>query len=302
MDTENIGYSDLPKNSNGIQRARTTCQVRSWHMMRGTRPLQAFRRELETVQYPALYLLFEKKTRKVYVGEAENIHSRLSQHISNPDDKIKDWTEVLIISDGRPITQSLFNNRDVRLVLEAYLNKLLKANKYDVVANVRTPTLDQPQQHIVDTLLPELNFFLQKRGIITRLLEEQGQQEVYVDELKVLFQKRNIPAQKWEKYEAVIEGHKAFIRPGSKKKKGWQITSRGRKSGSFIDCLQKGAGYLIVPRDGVLFIPLTEVKKVIPESVFKHDTVDIWIVFTPEKATLSYKKNVLDVTQFRILS
>lgn len=159
MDPEDIGYSEHPQNSNGIIRARTTRQVRSWHIARKERALQAFKRELETVQYPALYILFEKKV-KVYVGEAENIHNRLSQHISNPDEKIKDWTEALIISDGRPITQSLFNNRAVRLVLEAYLNKLLRANRYEVVSSVRTPTLDQSQQHIVDILLPELIFFL----------------------------------------------------------------------------------------------------------------------------------------------
>lgn len=300
MNDNGIGYHEDPKNSNGILRARTTCQVRSWHMARKERALQSFKRELETFQYPALYMLFEKKAR-VYVGEAENVYNRLSQHIANPDDKIKDWNEALIISDGRPIKQSIFNNRAVRLVLEAYLNKLLRANRYDVVSSLRTPHLDQSQQHIVDILLPELNFFLQKKGIITRLLEEPGQQEVYRDELIDLFHKKRIPVQKWGAYEATIEGQKAFIRPGSKKKRGWQITSRGRKPGSFIDCLQKGAGYLIVPRNGVLFIPLTEVKRVIPESVFKHDTVDIWIVFTPEKTTLSYKKNVLDVTSFKLL-
>lgn len=132
-------------------------------------------------------------------------------------------------------------------------------------------------------------------------MEEQGQQQIYLDELKELFQKKRIPVQKWGAYEAIIKGKKAFIRPGSKKKKGWQITSRGRKPGSFIDCLQRGDGYLIVPRDGVLFIPLTEVQKVIPKSVFKHDTVDIWIVFTSEKATLSYKRNILNVTEFEML-
>jgi len=301
MNHENIGYSEHPRNGNGILRARTTSQVRSWHMTRTERAIRGFKRELETTQYPALYILLEKK-RKAYVGEAENIHNRLSQHMSNPDDKIKDWSEALIISDGRPITQSIFNNRAVRLSLEAYVNKLLRANKYDVVSSHRSPNLDQSQKHIVDILLPELNFFLKKKGIITKLLEEPGQQQVYLDELKDLFKRKGIRVEKWGAYEAIIKGQKAFIRPGSKKTKGWQITSRGRKLGSFIDCLQKGAGYLIVPRDGVLFIPLTEVKKVIPETVFKHDTVDIWIVFTTDKATLSYKQKVLDVTGFKIIS
>lgn len=62
--------------------------------------------------------------------------------------------------------------------------------------------------------------------------------------------------QEWGTYEAIVDGKKVFIRPGSKKPKGWQITFRGRKPGSFIDSLHKGIGYLLVSRDGVLLIPL----------------------------------------------
>ena len=37
----------------------------------------------------------------------------------------------------------------------------------------------------------------------------------------------------------------------------WQITFRD----VFKNSLEKGDGYLIVPRDGILFIPLKEVQK-----------------------------------------
>jgi len=299
MDPEKVGYSEHPKNANGILRARTTMQVRSWYIERKQRTLKALVQELETVQYPGLYILFEKT--KAYVGEGEHFPTRLSQHMNDPDDKIKDWSEALIISDGRPITQSLFNNKAVRLVLEAYVTKLLRANKYNVVSSVRTPKLDQSQQHIVNTLLPELNFFLTKKGIITRLLEKAGQEQVYLDELVELFKKKRIPIQKWGEKEATFQKKKVFIRPGSKKPKGWQITIRGRKAGSFIDCARRGDGYLLVPRDGVLFIPLIAIKKFIPESTFDLDTVDIFIGFADEKVTLGYSKSVLDVTQFRLL-
>jgi len=299
MDPKELGYSEYPLNSNGILRARTTMQVRSWHIQRKQKTLKALTRELDTVQYPGLYILFDKT--KVYVGEAEHFPTRLSQHLNEPDDKIRDWSEALIISDGRPITQSIFNNKAVRLVLEAYLTKLFRANKYNVVSSARTPKLDQSQQHIVNILLPELNFFLAKKGTITRFLEESGQEQVYLDELIELFKKKRISIQKWGEKEATFEGKKVFIRPGSKKPKGWQITIRGRKAGSFIDCARRGDGYLLVPRDGVLFIPLAAIKKFIPESAFDLDTVDIFIGFTDEKVTLAYSKGILDVTQFRLL-
>jgi len=276
-------------------------QVRSWQIPRKERTLQALRTELETVEYPGIYILFERKT-KVYVGEAQNIYTRLHQHMSNPEDKIKGWDQAIIISDGRPATQSDFNDAVIRLALESYIAKLLKANNYTVVSTSRITQLNQTQRHTVNTLVPELNFFLEKKGIISRLLEEPGQEQVYLDELIELFEKKHIPIQKWSEKEAIFENKKVFIHPGSKKPKGWQITIRGRKPGSFIDCARRGDGYLLVPRDGVLFIPLSEVKKIIPEAVFEHDTVDIWIVFTPEKTTLFYsKKNILDITGFKLV-
>lgn len=105
-----------------------------------------------------------------------------------------------------------------------------------------------------------------------------------------------------EKYEAIIEGEKVFIRPGSKKPKGWQITFRGRKPGSFIDSLQKGSGHLLVSRNGLPLIPLTEVHKVIKDrSAYEQDTIDIWIVFAEEKVTLRYKENSIDIATFRLI-
>ena len=50
------------------------------------------------------------------------------------EDKIKNWSKALVINDGRPATQSDFNDAVVRKALELYLIKLFKANKYTVVA------------------------------------------------------------------------------------------------------------------------------------------------------------------------
>lgn len=302
MSNSDLGYHEDPRNSDGIIRARTTKQIRSWEMPRNIKALEVMNSELGRIEFPGIYILFEGKN-KVYIGEAKNIYNRLKTHMSNPEDKIKNWSKALIINDGRPAMQSDFNDSVVRKALELYQIKLFKANKYTVVAQGEPQRLNAIQKFLVSTLREELNFFLLKKNVITKVLEEKGQEEVFGDELKKILEKNGRKIGEGGRYEAIIDGKKAFIRPGSKKPKGWQITFRGRKPGSFIDSLQKGEGYLLVSRNGVLLIPLTEVQKVILDrTAYEQDTIDIWIVFAEEKVTLSYKRKTLDVTKFRLIN
>ena len=302
MSNSDIGYQEDPENGEGIIRARTTKQIRSWEIPRTMKALEVLNIELGRIEFPGIYILFEGKN-KVYIGEAKSIYIRLKTHMSNPEDKIKNWSKALIINDGRPAMQSDFNDTVVRKALELYLIKLFKANKYAVVAQGEPQKLNAIQKFLVRTLREELNFFLLKKNVITKVLEEKGQEEVFGDELKKILEKSGRKIGEWGRYEAIIDGKKAFIRPGSKKPKGWQITFRGRKPGSFIDSLQKGEGYLLVSRNGVLLIPLTEVQKVIlDKTAYEQDTIDIWIVFAEEKVTLSYKRNTIDVTKFRLIN
>ncbi len=301
MPDNDIGYHEDPKNSDGIVRARTTKQIRSWELPRTMKALESLNNELGKIEFPGIYTLFEGKN-KVYIGEAKNIYNRLKTHMANPEDKIKNWAKALVINDGRPATQSDFNDSVVRKALELYLIELFKANKYAVVAQGEPQKLNAIQKFLVNSLKDELNFFLLKKNVIIKVLEERGQEEIFGDELKKILEESGRKIEEWGRYEAIIDGKKVFIRPGSKKPKGWQITFRGRKPGSFIDSLQKGDGYLLVSRNGVLLIPLTEVQKVIlDKTAYEQDTIDIWMVFTEEKATLSYKKNTIDVTNFRLI-
>jgi len=301
MSNNDIGYHEDPKNSDGIIRARTTKQIRSWELPRTMKALESLNNELGKIEFPGIYTLFEGKN-KVYIGEAKNVYNRLKTHMTNPEDKIKNWSKALVINDGRPATQSDFNDTVVRKALELYLIKLFKASKYTVVAQGEPQKLNAIQKFLVNSLKEELNFFLLKKNVILKVLEEKGQEEVFGDELEKILEKSGRKIEEWGRYEAIIDGKKVFIRPGSKKTKGWQITFRGRKPGSFIDSLQKGDGYLLVSRNGVLLIPLTEVQKVIlDKTAYEQDTIDIWIVFAEEKATLSYKKNTIDVTNFRLI-
>lgn len=301
MNNNNIGYYEEPKNSNGIIRCKTTMQIRAWEMPRSEKALEKSNAEIGKAEYPGLYILIAKN--KLYVGEAKSLYIRIKTHNSIPEDKIKDWSKVLIINDGRPATQSDFNDAGVRKALEIYLIKLLKANKYNVVSQGEPIQLNAHQKHLVESLTRELNFFLMKKNIITKVLEETGQEQVFGDELKKLLEKSGRKISSWSAYEIEIDGQKAFIRPGSKKPKGWQITFRGGKPGSFIDALSKGDGFLIVSRDGVLLIPLQEVQKVIKDkSAYDQDTLDIWIVFEGGKATLRYKTEIIDVTKFKLVN
>lgn len=300
MSQETTGFYEEPKNANGIVRSRTTQQIRAWDIPRSQKALEAFNVEIGKLDFPGIYILFAPNGR-VYIGEAKSVYNRLKAHATAPEDKIKDWTKAVVVNDGRPATQSDFNDTVVRKSLEAHLIKLLKANKYNVVAQGEPQTLNPHQKYLVDSLILELDSFLLRKNIISKMLEETGQEEVFPDELRQILLKSGRTITKWGAYEAVVDATKVFIRPGSKKPKGWQITFRGRKPGSFIDSFTRGEGSLLVSRDGVLLIPLHEVQKVVQDpKAYDQDTIDIWIVFEEDKVTLRYKDSIIRVTQFRL--
>lgn len=117
MNQDRMGFYEDPINGNGIIRARTTAQIRSWEISKGERSLEVFNKEIGKLDFPGLYILFVKNT-KVYVGESKSLYNRLKTHTNSPGDKLKDWTKAIIISDGRPASQSDFNDTVVRKTLE----------------------------------------------------------------------------------------------------------------------------------------------------------------------------------------
>ena len=293
MTDNGIGYLEDPKNSNGIIRARTTKQIRSWEIPRSQRALEKLNKEMGGLQFPGNYVLFEG-TKKIYTGEAGDVYERLKSHLRNPEEKIKRWDKALILNDGRPATQSDFNDPAVRLAVELHLIRLFKTNKYLVVAQGRKPSLTATQTRISDAIIQELSYFLVKKNIITKDLEAQGQERIFEDELKKLLGKRG---EKWGAYEATIDGEIAYIRPGSLKTKGWQITFRDR----FLKSLERGLGYLLVSRDGVPLIPLREVRKVIRDRhAYNQNTIDVYLSFTAERIILTYKDNSIDITKYKL--
>lgn len=308
MTTRDFGYLGNPANGLGIVRSRTLIgNLRSWDIPRKEEALDITIDEIGSSPIPGIYLLFDERSgKKVYIGQSENLKSRLATHIKSPEEKIKNWERAIIINDARNAAQSDLNDENIRLILENYLVKLFKINRYKVLTmSSRTPSLSSTQSTLVNSFKEELIILLTKKSKITKVLTERGDDEVYNDEARKILQRNGYNIQKWGKKDALINGQRTFLRPGSAKRKGWQVTFRGNKPVSSMTCLEKGEGYLLMPRGPIVFIPLKTIRAFVlandPEA-FKRDSVDIFIRFDEQKIFAVYKNSEKDVASYAILS
>jgi hypothetical protein len=308
MVSRDFGYLDNPANGLDIVRARTLVgNLRLWDIPRSEEALDMVIKEIGHSPIPGLYLLFdEKNEKKVYIGQSESLKNRLMFHIQSPEDKIKNWERTMIINDARNASQSDLNDENIRLVLENYLVNLFKINRYKVTtASSRTPSLSATQRALVNSFKEELIVLLTRKSKISKLLTERGDDEVYNDTVKKILEKKGHKIQEWGKIEAVVNGQKIFIRPGSNKPKGWQVTFRGNKPDSFKTLLDKAEGYLLMPRGPVLLIPLKQIKDFIllnDKNAFDRDTIDIFVRFDDEKIVIVYKTSEIDITAHAVQS
>ena len=299
-DDKDIGYYEELINGSSIVRARTIRVIRSWEFPRTLESVETFSLEFGQSEVPGIYILFDSKARKIYIGEAKNVYNRLKTHINNPEDKIKNWDKALIINDGRLATQSDFNDNVIRLATEIYLIKLFKLNKYNVVAQGDEQTLNGQQKSIFNSLLKELNYFLQKKNLIEKFIKQTEEQEILLDELKKILIKSDFVIQKLSAHEGIINNKKAFIRPGSEKSKGWQVTFRDE----FKRALKDEDGLLIMPRGKIVMMPFNKLKTIIhdiDEQAFTRNTIDIFIAFQDEKVLLRYKGKEIEITEMVLL-
>lgn len=149
----------------------------------------------------------------------------------------------------------------------------------------------------------ELIVLLTRKSKISKILTERGDDEIYNDETKKILERKGYKISEWGKIEAIIDNQKTFLRPGSSKNKGWQVTFRGNKSGSLKSCLQNGLGFLLMPRGPILLIPLSLIKDFITQidiDAFSRDTIDIFIRFDPHKIVIVYKESEIDVSSCTI--
>jgi len=303
---DEYGYISNPTNGLGIVRARTLIgNLRMWDIPRSEQALDTVIDEIGQSPIPGLYMLFEEKSsKKVYIGQSENIKNRLSSHINNPEDKIKNWDRSIIISDGRNATQSDLNDENLRLTLEDHLVRLFKINRYEVVtSSSRTPSLNAIQKILCDSLKNEIIILLLNRGKITKVITGRADDEVDIAEAKKILERGGHLIQQWGKLEATVDDSRVFIRPGSSKPKGWQVTFRGEKPGSLKFSLLSGGGYLLMPRGPVLFVPLSEIKdlvQTVDTAAFARDTIDVFFRFDEDKIVMIYKTAERDVTKYAV--
>jgi hypothetical protein len=188
--------------------------------------------------------------------------------------------------------------------LENYLVNLFKINKYKVTtSSSRTPSLSSTQKALVDSFKEEIVILLTRKSKISKVLTESRDNEVYNDEVRSHLERKGYKIQKWGKIEAIINNIKTFIRPGSLKSAGWQVTFRGAKSDSFKSSLASGDGYLLVPRGPIMLIPLSDIKDfvlLIDVVAFNRDTIDVFLRFDEDKIVVVYKSNELNITKSAI--
>ena len=303
---EDYGYLSNPANGLGIVRSRTLVgNLRLWDIPRSEEALDTVIDEIGQTPIPGLYMLFDERVeKKIYIGQTENLKNRLSAHLKTPDEKIKNWDRVLIVNDARNSSHSDFNDENIRLVLEDFLIRLFRINKYKVVtSSSRTPSLSSTQQTLCEFFKEEVVILLSNKSKIAKVLTERNDDERYSDEVRRILERREGRIDKWGSAEATISGAIAFIRAGSKKSKGWQVTFRGGKTDSSKSCLAIGKGYLLMPRGPIMLIPLELVKNLIEtvdEGAFSRDTVDVFVRFDENRIVLIYKNAESDVTGYSI--
>ena len=275
-----------------------------WEFPRSNRALGTLNNELGSLDYPSIYVLMETKFNKLYIGETKSVIKCLTLHISTPQEKIKNWDRAIIINDARNSSHSDFNDENIRLVLEDFLVRLFRINKYKVVtSSSRTPSLSSTQKTLCESFKEEIVILLTNKSKIAKTLRGRRDDERYLDDVKRVLEQGRRNIQKWSNAEAIIGGSKVFIRPGSPKPSGWQVTFRGGKSDSSKSMLAAGNGFLLMPRGPIMFIPMEVIKELVSKidtNAFKRDTVDVFIRFDDNKIILIYKREEQDVTEFAI--
>jgi len=211
MESRVFGYLDNPANGLDIVRARTLVgNLRLWDIPRSEKALDIVIDEIGHSPIPGIYLLFdERNTKKVYVGQSENLKSRLYTHMKSPGDKIKNWDRAIIINDARNASQSDLNDENIRLCLENFLVNLFKINRYTVATtSSRSPSLSSTQITLVNSFKEELIVLLSRKSKITKILTERGDDEIYNDEVRKILERKGYRVDKWGKVEAVVDNKK----------------------------------------------------------------------------------------------
>ncbi len=306
-----FAYQSFPADERGVIRARTDNQLRLIDI-----PREIIREVIEEhfgkLNFSGLYLLLHHTKKKVYVGQASNLRERIVNQHDKDDKSLKDWDQVVLLTDGRPSIFSDMSDETVRLELENYSNNLF--TEYGIykssTKSTRKPEISFTQSHFAEKYKKELAFVFFNFGLIKQMpivldeYENVLKLDSLVKKLKRKF--KTVEITKNKKSIHTIDGKTTELRPtmlrtdkGSKKKQGWQITVRG----SFKKLVDgKKDGYFVYARGEGLVFSFKELCEIIGDRA-KFDTTDLYFKFTPDNKIflhLAGAEDIIDVTSYSL--
>lgn len=292
------GYEELPPDTQGVIRVRTHGQLRLWDTPRNA--VSALQRDLRELQFPGVYILIDSNEQRVYIGQSDHLTQRLNQHAQSPLRELTSWDRALVITDGRPLTLSDFAEAVIRESLESALIRQFQSGGGFSPANRQRREL-QPsiwQAPRFERLWRELVSVLQQRRLLPWTAAAQVSEELMPPEIfRARLESRGYQVSAWGAYEAQVNGLRCFIRDGSQKPRGWQITLRN----DFRNAARTSDGHLLVNRGPGLMIPFAKLRALAGTRPLEQGTVDIFIKFLPEgRVTVRYRENEADISDTKL--
>lgn len=308
-----FAYQSFPADERGVIRAQTDNQLRLIDIPREI-IREIIKESFGKIVFSGIYLLLNHTKKKVYVGQASNLRERIVNQHDKDNKNLKDWQQVVLLTDGRPSMFSDMSDESVRLELENYTNSLFVeyGNYKTSTKATRKPDISFTQSHFAEKYKKELAFVLFNFGLIKQMpivlddYEAVLKIDVLVKKLKRKF--RNVEITKNKKNIERVDGKIVEVRPtmlrsdkGSKKKQGWQVTVRGTFK-KYVD--RKEEGYFIYPRGAGLVFSFRELNEIIGNRS-NFDTTDLYFKFTPGGKVslhLAGADDIIDVTQYTLPS
>ena len=265
--------------------------------------------------FPCLYLLLNLQSKKVYIGETFSIRERISQHINSPP---LDWECCILMWDGRIYGASVFSSESLRKRLEFEVNGLFQTySEFDVVSTAYFVELGTTEENILQELLDEIVYLLSivLRSLINfkcfknrldkrenlqiyEITPRVGEEEVDIDYvINKLTTQARLTVTELNRAEKTfkLNGVLCFFRPGSRKRRGYQVTIRG----TFLKCMRENKGLLIMNRGPVYIIPLKKLNEKFGSLMeLGQDTLDVFFDISTDK--LICHKREIDLSNFRL--
>jgi len=291
-----ISFPYQKSEENGIKRART----KGIFLLQGpkTEISKVLKKEFGALEHPGMYLLRKNGTKNVYVGESADLERRIAGWAKKPPKELKDWDSVIVINDMRQIKYSDFANSDVRKKIEKLIIQVLKQNQYNVLNKQEAPPrLSDEQSRQADTIFSEMEFLITEYRLIEERKKERiNQEEIGIDRMKEILKVAGHDVENLGAYEGTVDGKKVFVRPGSSKPKGWQITLRDE----FRKSVRDESGFLLVNRGKGLLIPFEIIRTFLGKKL-DQATVDIFVRFESSTVVkVFYHNRDLDVSKYQL--